>query len=179
MSRIFLTLCRIGSFRVLRQSFCGKFELSADSGHPGNPLLGCMIPTYVYYVGIFSNNYHQPAWTNLTIQNFIDVLENFVLLRPNGKTCRAAWWFIKTNIGIGRTQKCHRNALIFHLFSSPSLFQCFFQSHRFQSHLSAEMVKVEKKLQQRRSRCEVHFHSLVGVKFNAVSFMIHNTKKPV
>ena len=30
-------------FRVLRQSFCGKFELSAESGHPRHPLLECMI----------------------------------------------------------------------------------------------------------------------------------------
>ena len=42
MRKKVLTHCRIGSFRVLRQSFCGKFEFSADSRHPGNPLLECM-----------------------------------------------------------------------------------------------------------------------------------------
>ena len=37
------TRWRIDSFCVLRQSFCGKFEFSAESGHPGHPLLECMI----------------------------------------------------------------------------------------------------------------------------------------
>ena len=41
-SPLFVTYCRIDIFRVLRQSFCGKFEFSAESGHPGYPLLGCM-----------------------------------------------------------------------------------------------------------------------------------------
>ena len=47
---LFVTHCRIVSFQglrlivfcVLRQSCCGKFEFSAESGHPGHPLLGCM-----------------------------------------------------------------------------------------------------------------------------------------
>ena len=30
------------NFRVLRQSFCGKFKLSAESGRPRCPLLECM-----------------------------------------------------------------------------------------------------------------------------------------
>ena len=30
------------SFRVLRHPFCGKFEFSAESGHPGHPLLKTM-----------------------------------------------------------------------------------------------------------------------------------------
>ena len=34
--------CRIASFRVPRQSFCGKFKLSAESGRPRRPLLECM-----------------------------------------------------------------------------------------------------------------------------------------
>ena len=46
MRKKFLTHCRIGSFRVLRQSFCGKFEFSAESGHTGYPLLECMIACF-------------------------------------------------------------------------------------------------------------------------------------
>ena len=34
--------CRIDSFGVLRQSFCGKFKLSAGSGFQGSQLLECM-----------------------------------------------------------------------------------------------------------------------------------------
>ena len=34
--------CRIDSFRILRQSFCGKFKLSAGSGSQVSQLLECM-----------------------------------------------------------------------------------------------------------------------------------------
>ena len=34
--------CRIYSFRVLRQSFCGKFKLSVGSGDQRNLLLECI-----------------------------------------------------------------------------------------------------------------------------------------
>ena len=39
MSRIFSNTLQNWQFS---RSLCGKFEFSADSGHPGNPLLECM-----------------------------------------------------------------------------------------------------------------------------------------
>ena len=39
---LFLTHCRIDSFRVLRQSFCGKFEFSAEFSSKLSQFFGCM-----------------------------------------------------------------------------------------------------------------------------------------
>jgi len=36
-SLLFLTYCRIDIFRVLRQSFCGKFQIACGFWNPANP----------------------------------------------------------------------------------------------------------------------------------------------
>ena len=76
----FLTHCRIGSFRVLRQSFCGKFEFSADSGHPGNPLLECM--SHRQYTP-----YSPPAIIHMTTEEAVFVLLGWNQEAPQGAPC--------------------------------------------------------------------------------------------
>ena len=44
----FITHCRIDSFRVLRQYFCGKFEFSADFSIQLIQFFGCMCSRYQY-----------------------------------------------------------------------------------------------------------------------------------
>ena len=43
---IFLTHYKIDSFRVLRQSFCGKFEFSAEFSSKLSQFFGCMTSRY-------------------------------------------------------------------------------------------------------------------------------------
>ena len=52
--------CRIDSFCVLRQSFCGNFKLSAEFYDRKNRLLGCMLlsflPSFLPIKDIFYNS---------------------------------------------------------------------------------------------------------------------------
>ena len=79
-SPLFLTYCRIDIFRVLRQSFCGKFQIVCGFWNPANPVFR------MYALSQICSNNDNQAKEESKLHKFIRIVTTRDLIHPQACT---------------------------------------------------------------------------------------------